>query len=48
MSHPVTYTAVLPTTDQTVLFVSGLLAARAAAGAPAEVTGRWVATGRRC
>ena len=27
MSHPVTYTAVLPTSDETVLFVSGLLAA---------------------
>ena len=27
MSHPVTYTAVLPTSEETVLFVSGLLAA---------------------
>ena len=48
MSDPVTYTAVLPVAEETVLFVSRLLPSSAAAAAPAVGAGRWAATGTRC
>lgn len=48
MSDPVTYTAVLPVAEETVLFVSALLAAERRAEAPDPDGGRWAATGGRC
>jgi hypothetical protein len=46
MSDPVTYTAVLPAADETVLFVSGLLAARAAGHTHVQVDGTLIRTDR--
>jgi hypothetical protein len=48
MSDPVTYSAMLPVAEETVLFVSRLLAADRAAVAPDPASGRWAVIDRRC
>jgi hypothetical protein len=45
---PVTYTAVLPVAEETVLFVSRLLAAERRRRGTGVGGGRWAVTGRAC